>query len=166
MVFVVRKAVAESLEGDLLDPTVFTFDAAKVRSLKLTGWQDIIGSPFTLDLERKAGQGWTVKTPPDFKLDGSKVDAFVAGLTNLRALHFLTPKSPAKPEYKLDLKDGAMEVVLVLEGEKEPYALTIGGPSGTEGFYSTSNKVPADIFVLPKAQFEPAKSKPVYFKKE
>jgi hypothetical protein len=166
LIFVVRKAVVDSLRGDLLDPTVFTFDAGKVRGLKLSGWQDIVGSPFTLDLERKAGQSWSIKSPPDFKLDTNKVDAFVAGLTNLRALRFLPPKSQPKPEYKLDLKDGALDVVLVVEGESQPIALTIGGAAGTDGFYGRSNKVPADIFILPKAAFEQPKGKPAYFKKE
>ena len=57
LVFVVRKSTLEALHGDLLDPTVFTFDAAKVRGLKLTGWQDVIGSPFTIDVDRPAGKG-------------------------------------------------------------------------------------------------------------
>ena len=81
-------------------------------------------------------------------------------------MHFLPPKGPVKPEYKLDVKDGALEVVLFVDGEKEPIALTIGGPSGTDGFYARSNKVPGDVFVLPKGLFEPAKSRPAYFQKQ
>ena len=78
----------------------------------------------------------------------------------------MPPKSPPKPEYKLEPKDGALDVILTVEGEKEPITLTLGGPAGMDGFYARSNKVPSDVFVLPKPAFEAAKSKPAYFKKE
>jgi Domain of unknown function (DUF4340) len=166
LVFVVRKSTLEALHGDLLDPTVFTFDAAKVRGLKLTGWQDVVGSPFTIDVDKPAGKDWTVKAPPSYPLDTAKVNTLVANLANLKALRFIMPQGPPKPEYKLEHKDGALEVMIAVEGEKEPITLTVGGPAGTDGLYARTNKLPADVFVIAKAAFEQMKSKPAYLKKE
>ncbi|HZT36107.1 MAG TPA: DUF4340 domain-containing protein, partial [Nitrososphaera sp.] len=166
LVFVVRKNVLDALKADLQDTKIFTFDIAKVKGLKLQGWQDIIGSPFILDLDRQSSQTWTVKAPPDFKLNTSQVESFLAALANIRAERFLGHQAGVKPEYKLDLKDGALEVAIVVEGEKEPYNLTIGGASGGDGLYAKSNKFPNEVFILPKGPFEGPKSKPAYFKKE
>jgi hypothetical protein len=163
-VFVVSKFVVDSLQGDLRESVVYRFDMAKVKGARLTGWQDIIGNPFTLDLERKTSQPWVVKAPPNYNLDSGKIEAFLAGLTNLRAERFLGKITP-NPEYKLELRDGALEIVLTLDGEKEPYLLTIGGPSGTDGYYARSNKLPGEVFVVARAPFEQARSKPAYFQK-
>lgn len=164
MVFAVRKSVVDGLQGDLQDSVVFHFDLAKVKGLRITGWQDIIGNAFTLDLERKAANDWIVKAPPDFNLDAAKVESFLASLTDVRAVRFLGKSGP-KPEYKLDLRDGALEIGIRLEGEKDPLTLTVGGPSGTEGLFARSNKLPDEVFVLPRGNFDQVRSKPAYFKK-
>ena len=67
-----------------------------------------------------------------------------------------------KPEQKLTPKDGALEIVLTVEGEKEPYTLTVGGPSDKEGFYARSNKLIDEIFIVPKANFEQIKKMPAF----
>ncbi len=164
LVFVVRKSVVDALQGDLRDRTVFSFALGKVKGLKLVGWQDVMGGPHTLDLERKTSQNWVVKSPAEFKLDLSKAESFLSGLSHVRAERFVADKSGAKPEYKLDLKNGALEIAIKLEGEKEPYTLTVGGPSGIEGYYAKSNKLPGEIFLLPKGNFEQVKKMPGYFK--
>ena len=77
-------------------------------------------------------------------------------------------------ETKLDLKAGALEVHITLDGEKEPLTLTIGalkmadGASKmADGYYAQSNKLAGDIFLLNEdARIKDAKSKPAYFKKE
>jgi hypothetical protein len=166
MIFVIRKNVVEALEGDLQDPVVLSFDLAKFKGLKLVGWQDIIGSPFTLEAERKDSQNWTVKMPADFKLDTAKVEAFVSGLTHLQAERFLGPKTTGKAEYKLELREGALEVFLMIDGEKEPVRLTIGGPGGTNAYYAMISKLTNEVFVLPKGAFGDVKGRPAYFKKE
>jgi hypothetical protein len=163
-IFVVRKGVLGPLQGDLQDPTLFSFEPNKVKSVKFSGWQDISGSPFVLELERKSSQEWLAKNPPGFRVNSVQAENFVGGLANLKAVRFL-PGIAGKPEYKLDLKDSALDVVITLDGEKEPYILTIGGPSGTEGYYARSNKLPNQLFVLPKGSFEQAKAKPAYFVK-
>jgi hypothetical protein len=166
MVFQVRPNVATTLQAELLDPTVFRFDAAKVKGLKLTGWQDVVGSAFTLDVERKSSQDWAVKAPPGFTLDAAQAEALVASLRNLRAERFLTPKGEAKPEHKLDVKDGALQIEVTVEGEKEPYQLTVGAGHGTDGYHAQTNRLPGAVFVVAKDRFEKAKSKPAYFKKD
>src|SRR5207248_11047657 len=52
LVFVANKEILTTLQGQLQDPTVFRFDPNKVRSVKLTGWKDVLGTPLTLDLEK------------------------------------------------------------------------------------------------------------------
>ncbi len=163
LVFVVRKGVLDALQGDLQDPTVFHLDLAKVKALKLTGWQDVVGSPITLDLERRAAQNWAVKAPAGFNLDTNQAEAFLNDLTTLKAIRFV---GPAKPEYRLEVKDGALDIAVTVEGTPEPLTLTVGGPSGTEGFYSRSNKVPGEVFLLPKERFEKVKSRPAYFRRD
>src|SRR5262249_53982740 len=75
LVFLVRPNVVTALQAELQDPTVFQYDASKVKGLKVVGWQDVVGSPFTLDLERKSSQNWAVKAPAEFKLDEAQAEA-------------------------------------------------------------------------------------------
>ena len=156
----------DAIQGDLRDPIVLKFDINKVKGMKIAGWQDVIGSPFVLELERRTSQEWVVKSPPNYILNSTQVENFASVLANLRALRYVGVKGGAKPEHKLDLKDGAMDIVITVDGEKAPLTLTVGGLAGPDGYYAKSNQVPDEVFVLPKATFEQAKSKPAYFKKE
>src|SRR5438094_9563816 len=110
MVFLVAKTVLEPLQGDWQDPTVFHLEVAKVKGLKLIGWQDVVGSPFVIDLERKSAQEWVVKSPPDFKLNISQAEALLTALAEVRAVRFLGKGVPTL-EQKLAVKDGALEIV-------------------------------------------------------
>jgi hypothetical protein len=163
VVFLVAKSALEPLQGDWQDPIVFHLEVPKVKGLKLIGWQDVVGSPFVLDLERKSAQDWVVKSPPDFKLNVPQAEGLLAGLSEVRAVRFLGKGVP-KLEQKLGLQEGALEIVLTLEGEKDPTTLTIGGPSDNTGFYARSNKIPDEIFIVPKGNFEQIKKMPAYFK--
>lgn len=146
----------------LLDPTVFKFDPAKVRGLKLGGWGDTAIPP--LDLERKDGQ-WTDKNRKDFPLDGGKVDSLLSGLAGLRAQKFLS--GAAKPEHKVTLKDGAMEIAITFEGDKEPTYTLIVGPviEADKGQYSTSNKFDKTVLLLPEGLFKGPMSGTSYFRR-
>src|SRR5262249_3063708 len=124
------------------------------------------GSPFTLDLERKSSQNWAVKAPAEFKLDEAQAEAFVTGLANLKAERFIAPKGGAKPEHRLDVKDGALQIEISVDGEKEPYQLTVGALHANEGYYAQTNKLPGAVFLVAKDRFEKVKSKPAYFKKD
>jgi hypothetical protein len=163
LVFVLPKSLLDDFNADLQDPTVLHYDVSKLKEVKLTGWQDVVGAPLTLDVEHKSAQEWIVKHPADFKLDVPKLEAFLGTLTHLRAERFLG--KGVKPEYKLDVKQGALEIALTIEGEKQPVELTLGAVT-SNSVYARSNKLPDEVFLLPKALFEQARSKPANFKKE
>ncbi len=165
LVYVLPKSMVDSLKGDLQDPVVLQFDPAKVKTMKLTGWQDLVGSPFTLQLERKSATEWSVKAPPDYKVDAALAEGFLASLNGLRAVSFLGAKSGPKPEQKFALKDGGLDVVLTLDGEPQPITLQVGGKTA-EGWFTQCSKLPGDVFVTPLDRFEKIKSKPAYFKKD
>jgi hypothetical protein len=163
MVFLVAKTALEPLQSDLQDSTVLHIEVPKVKGLKLIGWQDVTGAPFTLDLERKSAQDWVVKNPAGFKLSVPQAESLLTWLSQVKFVRHLGKGVP-KPEQKLAPQDGALEMVLTLEGEKEPYTLTIGGASDHEGYYARSNKLPDEIFIVPRGSFEEMKKKPAYFK--
>jgi hypothetical protein len=163
MIFLVAKHALEPLQGDLQDPTVFHIDVAKIKGLKLIGWQNVVGHSFTLDLERKSAQDWLVKAPPDFKLNVPQAEGLLTWLTQMKVVRRLGKGVP-KPEQKLTPQEGALEIVFTVEGEKDPYTLTIGGPSDNEGFFARSNKLLDEIFIVPKGNLEQIKQMPAYFK--
>lgn len=165
LVFVIPKSMAESLKGDLQDPVILTFDAAKVKGMKLTGWQDLVGSPVTLQLERKSATDWVAKAPADYKLDPGLAESFLGSLNGLRAIAFVGTKTGAKPEHKFDLKDGGLEIVLTIEGEAQPTTLQVGAKTA-EGWFTMCSKLPGDVFLTPLDKFEKIKSRPAYFKKD
>lgn len=165
-VFVLQKHFVDGLQGDFQDPAILKLDLAKIKGIKLTGWQDLVGSPFTLDLERKSATDWVVKTPKDFTLDVSQAENLITMVASLRAEKFVGFKVGAKPEHKFDLKDGGLEIAITVEGEKDPILLTVGSLRGTEGYLARSNKFPDEVFLLAKDRFEKVKSKPAHFKKE
>src|SRR5262249_47786822 len=127
LVFTVEKGTLASLfKGELQDPQVFKFDAAKVKTLKLVGWKNVTGAPFTLEIERKDSSQWTVKAPAGFNLDAAKVGQFLGELSNLRAERFVTKNAKIKSAYDAKAKNGqAFNVELTLEGEKEPLKLSV-----------------------------------------
>ena len=165
LVFVLRKAIWDDLQGDLQDATVLHLDLSKVRGMKITGWQDVIGAPITLDLLRKSATDWQVKAPPDYKLDAAVAESFLAGLNGMKALRFVSPRGGPKPEQKFDLKDGGLQIVLTVDGEKEPITIQVGAKTA-EGWYVMCSKLPQEVFLVPLDRFEKVKSKPAYFKKD
>ena len=160
LVFQVRPHTVESLKGQLLDTTVFRFDPAKVRTLKLTGWHLVDPSIQPLEMEKKDGQ-WKAR----FEVDSGKIDSFLAGLANLRAQNFL-PGAP-KPDHKLTLKEGALEIALTFEGDKEATYSLLVGPlhAGDKGHYATSNKLANTVLLLPEELFKAPQSGPSHFRK-
>jgi hypothetical protein len=166
VVFTVRDTQVASLKAELSDPTVLAFDLAKVRGLKITGWHEKIGARFTLDLERKGPQDWTAKAPADFHLNKAEAESFLAGhLAGLKAQRFVAFKTGAKPEFKLDPKDALLEIEISVEGEKDPYQLTIGAHSAADkAYYAKVNKLEGDVFLLPEDRFKKVLEGPAYFK--
>jgi Domain of unknown function (DUF4340) len=165
VVFVVSKVTLPTLEnGEIQDPVVWKLDTGKVAGIKLTGWRDVVGQPVTRELERKGASNWALKGDDKIKLSPGQCDAFLNAIGNVRADSFVVHKGGPKPEHKLTVAAGALEVEVTVEGEKDPAMLTIGGvdPSG-KSFYATCNKLPGDVFLLPKGIFEAVKAKPGYF---
>src|SRR5262249_39422077 len=158
LVFVGPAQVLTILRNDLLDTTVFAFDVAKVKELKITGWKPVNKFTTVLQMERKATNTWAMKMPPDFNLDGNQAEVFVGGLANLKADRFVLLKGGPKPEHKLDPKEALMQIEITLEGEKEPVTLTLGDLSSKDkAYYAQSNKLPGMVFLLAE---EPSLGKP------
>ncbi|CAN5396112.1 hypothetical protein BH10PLA2_BH10PLA2_03020 [soil metagenome] len=165
LVFVLPQSMVDSLKGDLQDPIVLQFDPAKVKSMKVTGWQDVVGSPFTLQLERKSAADWTAKLPADYKIDPGQAESFLNSLNGLKAVNFVSAKSGPKPDQKFDLKDGGLEIALTVDGEAQPITVQVGA-KGADGWFTMCSKLPGDVFTTPLDRFEKIKSKPAFFKKD
>jgi hypothetical protein len=163
MVFTVDKGALTALRGELQDPTVFNFDLAKVKAVKITGWKELLGTPLTLEFERKSAMEWVAKNPPKFNLDKGKLERFLSELSHLRAVGFVAHKATPKSEQGLDVEQGALAVEVTVEGEKEPWKLTVGKEDAGKGYFATSDRLKGDIFDVPKATFDGPKSKPAYF---
>jgi hypothetical protein len=160
LVFTMPKFLVEGLPAEYQDTTVAKFDAANVKTLKLTGWQNVAGFPVTLDLERKEGGAWTVKAPPNFTLDTAKVKLLLDALSNLKAEKFVA-KLP-KPDADLDVAKGALKIEITFEKDDKPLEIVVGKLDG-EVYLATSNRVQGEVFTVKKAVFEGPKTKPAYF---
>lgn len=161
-VFITDRFVTNALEAELQDLIVFPkLDPAKIESIKLTGWQSLLGSPFTIELERK-DKSWIAKAPAEFKLDPVKVEVLAMGLATLKAEKFVSFNAGVKPEQELDLAKGALQVEFKIQGEKESQKLLVGKIDGDKSYFATSGKF-SDVFLIPKAAFESLRVKPAYF---
>ena len=166
LVFEVDKADLTPLSKDLQDPTFFRFDAAKAKTVKLTGWKDVAGSPITLDLERKEGTTWTAKAPPGFSVSSDKVNRLLAALSSGRAVKFLDRKVTAKEREDDGLlpEKGGLLIEVTVEGEKEPYILSVGNlDANKEAYLATANRLGDSLFTVRKDMFEKPKEKPAFF---
>jgi hypothetical protein len=169
MIVVVGNNVANTLKRELQDPTVFHFDVSKVQEVKLTGWialQKQLGSntPLTRTFKRaKDGSSWEVEPKDTIKLDASRLDTFLKGLSDLKAVKFVAHKAKPSANHELEVDKGALHIELTVAGEKEPRKLTVGKEDGNNGYFAISYQLPGDIFDVPKNLFEKVKEKPAYF---
>ncbi|HEY7313077.1 MAG TPA: DUF4340 domain-containing protein [Gemmataceae bacterium] len=169
MVSIVPDLAVKTLERELLDPTVFKFDASKVKEVKLTGWielqKKLLGknAPQKVLAFKRQGGGWESVPKDSFKLDANRLEDFLKSLSNLQAVKFVAHKAKPTDAHGLDVaKDDALKIELTLEGEKEPLTLTVGKPDG-DNYFAISNKLSGDIFDVRKNIFEKAKAAPAYF---
>lgn len=161
-VFITDRFVTNALEAELQDLVVFPkLDPAKIESIKLTGWQSLLGSPFTIELERK-DKSWIAKAPAEFKLDPVKAEVLAMALATLKAEKFVSFNAGVKPEQELDLAKGALQVEFKIQDEKESQKLLVGKMDGDKSYFATSGKF-ADVFLIPKNAFESMRVKPAYF---
>jgi hypothetical protein len=171
MIVLVAKNVVDTLQRELQDPTVFQFDPAKVKEVKLTGWialQKQLGKnePLTLTIKRAAnGSDWEVEPKGSFQLDSKRLDDFLRQLSTLKATKFVAHKATPAADQELDPAKGALVVEITVPGEKEPkkLTLTVGKADGDAAYFAISNQLPGDIFDVRKDLFEKAKTAPAYF---
>ena len=148
MVFVVDKTRLDPLQKDLRDPTIFAVaDASKVKSLKLSGWVNVTGTPTMWDVERNAEGKWAVKTPAPntIALDQDKVRAFIEGLAHLTAKRFASQDAKVKAAFDKDEDKTALTIDMTVEGQEKPLQLKVVNLTGDKaalgndkGYYATS----------------------------
>jgi hypothetical protein len=165
LVVTVPSSVLGTLGKELQDLTVFHFDVAKVNEVKMTGWQEVLGGPGELLLKRKDGAWVVEKSPTKLDLNAEKLDAFLRELSQLRAERFVAHKATPSPDQGLDVAKGGFAVEVKVEGDKQPFTVTVGKPDGANSYFATSDRLPGDIFDVPKRIFEGPRSKPAYFSK-
>ncbi len=167
LVFVAPQDVLTTLRGELQDPTIFQFESAKVKEVKITGWKQQQGFPVTLDLERKGPAEWTVKAPAGFDLDNGQANQFLQYLSHLRAERFVVRRKGPQPEHKLGSQEAALHIDITLEGEKAPLTLTVGALDAKDkAYYAQAGTLPGDVFLVSQANFEQVLKGPKYFSKK
>jgi hypothetical protein len=156
-VFFVNPRVTTVLrETELRDRTVFPHKTAAVTEIAIEGQNDPVKRNFLLILRLKREKDkWIIApsgAPVGFKFDEKKVEAFLSLLANLRLERFA--KDAAK-EAGLDKDNRTLFIELRVEGEKEPYRLTVGKAKAEEResyYYAQSSSLPKDIFLIPQRE--------------
>ena len=72
---------------------------AKIKSIKLAGWKDVVGDAVTFEFLRKSDKEWTAKDKADYVVDSEKFGKFAAAFEVVRAERFL--KGGPTPDMKL-----------------------------------------------------------------
>jgi hypothetical protein len=148
LVYTVPKVDADRLlNDDLRDAILYRIDRAKLNGVSLRGWTGTIPVPPTHEYTRK-GNDWTATAPAGAVADGAKMAAFLQHVEQPRAVRFL---GPAKPEHKLDVANGAIEVTLKQDG-LPPVVLTLGAETDNGLNYVCSVSTwPGEAFVVQAA---------------
>lgn len=156
------KAFEQLRSGDYRDLQIYHLDRDKVVGLKITGWKDVLGAPAMREFERKSASNWSMKGEGAVKVDPLQAESFLNNVSNVRAVKFVADHTGPKDEHKLTPAAGALEIQILVEGEKEPVTLTLGATT-ENNYYATSSRAPGDVFLLPKAAFEELRARPGYF---
>ena len=167
IVFVVNKFDLEPLQKELRDRTIFAFDPAKVKTLKMTGWQKTSGGELlTRDLERK-DKTWTVKVPANLDMNFDKVHKLVEDLSHLQAERFVTKNAAVKAAFDKDEQKSVFTVEMTVEGEKEPLVLKVVDLTGDKALpeadrqvYAATPKLPGELFQVRRTIFTAPADKP------
>ena len=153
------------IKDRILDPHLYRIEAGNVKSIKLRGWVDPAkpAEPTTLEFDRKPGGVWSTKG--DFAFDSQKLEEFFQAILHPQSKDQVVDKTGPKPDQKLELKDGALEIE-INTGEAKPITLTLGGPAGKEGvqLYVTTNQAPGDVFTIDSERLAAVKEKKDAFK--
>src|SRR5262249_26691191 len=90
-VYLVGRFIVDQLSQDLVDPTIFRLETAKVKKLKITGKApQIFGTPgpdgkITVELERKGLNNWAPTAGITYPVEGPKVEDFLGHLREVRS---------------------------------------------------------------------------------
>jgi Domain of unknown function (DUF4340) len=158
-----RSAFDHFQKADVQDTVVHRIDKAKVKAVKITGWQEVLGTPTTLEIERKDGK-WALKSGGMFELDPAKVDAFLNDLTTPRADAFVVLKEGPKPEHNLDVAKNAMAIEMILDAG-DPVRMLISSPNKDGKVFATSSALAGDVFTMTD-KFAAIRAKPAALKKD
>ena len=148
LVYTVPKVDVDRLSNDdLRDAILYRIDRAKLTGISLRGWSGVIPVPPTHEYVRK-GNEWTVSAPAGAVADGAKIAAFLQHVEQPRAVRFL---GPIKPEHKLDVANGAIEVILKQDG-LPAVVLSLGAETDNGLNYICSVSTwPGEAFVIQAA---------------
>lgn len=165
-----KESLTPLFTGELIDPTIWRLNAEKVRGVKITGWRSLTGGmPLVLDLERKSATEWSVKDQPDYRVDPMKAESFATSLYLLRTDRFVRNQGGPLPEHKLGDADDTLKIDLTVEGENEPFSLTLGAETkenNVDYYFATSNKAQGAVFLVFRDRFtELRKAGRGYFQK-
>ncbi|HEX3152461.1 MAG TPA: DUF4340 domain-containing protein [Gemmataceae bacterium] len=158
-----RSAFDAFQKADVQDTVVQRIDKTKIKAVKITGWQEVLGTPETLELERKEGK-WTLKSGGMYELDPVKVEAFLNELTTPRAEAFVVLKEGPKPEHNLDVAKNALAIEMILE-TGDPVKMVIAAPNKEGKVFATTSALPGDVFTLVD-RFAGIRAKKAAFKKD
>jgi hypothetical protein len=165
------QAVKELREKELRDRTIFTFDAAKAKDVKMVGWFAKVKVNLTLQANRKPDNSWAATQPEKFDLDNRRFEDFVKNLSHLEAKRFVAFKKEKKEdlkEYGLTSEDPTLRIDVNVEDpmakEGKTYQLTVGALNGDKtGYYAMASTLPGVVFLVPKEEFEPVVNEIAYF---
>ena len=168
MVFVVNKSDVELLQKELRDRAIFAFDPAKVKALKMSGWQKISGGAVQArDLERKDDKTWTVKMPPDLAMNMDKVNKIVDDLSKLQAERFIGQNAAIKAEYDKESPKNAFTVEMTVEGEKDAFVVKVVDLTGDQTLpeadrqvYASTPRLPGELVQVKRTLFTAPAGKP------
>jgi hypothetical protein len=165
LVFLVDPDTVKILrETELRDRTVFKFDAAKVKEIKLTIQSD--KKTLTPVFERNMEGVWLIKSGLDnVSLNEDKVNDLAALLADLHADKFVSFKSAPKPEYKLGEKEAALRIQVLMDDGKTRHELIVGAAKDTTGYYAQRNSLPGVVFLVSQERFRPILDGAKYFTK-
>jgi hypothetical protein len=147
---VTAEAVKPLKDAELRDRTVFQFDPAKVKEVRLTiRGKDLTVSPVFARKDRT----WVVaKGLEEFSLNPARVDELVHTLSELKALRYVSFKGPEK-EQGLGEKP-RLRVEVVMDDGKTTYSLTIGAQQDATGYFAESSTLPRAVFLVALPHFQ------------
>lgn len=143
-------------KGRLLDPILYRLEAGDVKGMKLRGWVDPAKpeEPQILEFERKPGGIWSTKGK--YVIDELRVEEFFQNISRPQSIEQVPGP---KAEQKLDVKQGALEIVIDLGGGKT-VTLTLGGRlDDGKQIYVTTNQAPGEVFTIDGERLLPVKDR-------